>query len=1087
VRKEGPYLMQNTGPSSAGGNAATGGGRHDKIAFPFADGSSFVGRWATSFWVEPQSLEGTTLFDHGVGDPDRNRLAVHGRDGNLVFEVIDEAGIDPDPSQSPAGVERTAAQWTLPLAELGLPADTPLHLSVSAYGNRADDLSVAIDGLVRGKPKFRTYLTASIPVFDPNLGNNSDNPPGQPGSERYLDLQVESTEGFPQVGTLRIGTELFEYTGINGNSFQCQWKDSMGGRGVRMIGREFRPDIPVDGNGEPTIDISDPKLQGVSLDVYPEHPAGSQVELYGYSTLLSDDSPMMVGSTQLAGSLGGWAVARGFIDNPRQIVITPPTGSPLLIGTGLDINWTGDLKLADPLQTGTQQPPKDAQANITDAFPATGGYALLLQRRLNWEGSNQPNGLTSTTQVSGIEVIRYTSRQGNKLTGVQRAQKLPGDDRGIQGALYDGTARNFVADYNDGWYFPANPQTKLDEYPTLILWVIPISVAVQSANVLWDPQTSGFSEWVQIYPKGGDASDTEWVRYDAIAQGVHLVRANRPAWDALFYALTNTRTVDTMRVGPLGATQGPSDPTAPPWGTVQATSGSIGYVPRLEADFPQIHAARRALAFRGDPFTRTSSHGHSGSTVMQCQRLQLNWGNFGSFTGRVGRHDRIALVQGSTASGSARPPIEWHTVNWSARQYRAGALLPPGPENFGPWPFQLVAFTDGVQGAFIGPATGTWPAEPRQYDRVVKFPSGELPAAFCENVAIGSGVGNVQPVTGFVDEIEVTTHPLADLLVETAFNASANTFHVLPGTTYNAAATDWRQAGLADTYPEAGGLLQIDGEVLAYQTRADGTFTVATNGRGLLHTEAKDHDRGARVHLLTHRPMAILAGNVGPRAESLPVQAQGGLPTTYGTLLLGREVLHYTWVRAPSGQTTLEMPRWYPPGEDPTSTQGRGLFRGRFGTAPQGGVTGEAVIGFPFRYWDRFAEQSDDPELAYAQLTTTSAPAFFRTLHWREETRDPRVDIICLVRADGRAPWSADPATTPDLWRFEQAADSDIVHRIATQASRLEVRFETVYKPGVLDLVTFRQHGWKTSARVEDVRLDYEGQRRIVDERVTAR
>ena len=91
------------------------------------------------------------------------------------------------------------------------------------------------------------------------------------------------------------------------------------------------------------------------------------------------------------------------------------------------------------------------------------------------------------------------------------------------------------------------------------------------------------------------------------------------------------------------------------------------------------------------------------------------------------------------------------------------------------------------------------------------------------------------------------------------------------------------------------------------------------------------------------------------------------------------------------------------------------------------------------------------------------------------------------MRADGRVPWSSDPATTPDLWRFEQATGADIEHRIATQASRLEVRFETVYKPGVLDLVTFRAHGWKTSARVEDVRIDYEGERRIIDEQVTAR
>jgi hypothetical protein len=181
------------------------------------------------------------------------------------------------------------------------------------------------------------------------------------------------------------------------------------------------------------------------------------------------------------------------------------------------------------------------------------------------------------------------------------------------------------------------------------------------------------------------------------------------------------------------------------------------------------------------------------------------------------------------------------------------------------------------------------------------------------------------------------------------------------------------------------------------------------------------------------------------------------------------------------------MPRWYPPGEDPTSVQARGLFRARFGTAEQGGSSGEPVIAWPFRYWDRHVDQSDDPELAYFQVTTTEAPVFYRTLRWREETADPRVDVRCLVRTDGKAPWSAEPGSVPGLWRFEQGSDTDVGHRIAAHASRLELRFHVVYSPGVLDLATFQAHGWKTSVRVKDVRVEYEGQGRIFDERVTAR
>jgi hypothetical protein len=427
--REGPYELRNTGPTGGAGGAQAGGGRHDQVSFPFSNDRGFMRRFATSFWLQPQTLEGTTLFDHGDGNPDRNRLAVHGRDGQLVFEVIDEAGLDPDPSASPAGVDRTAAEWKLPLAELGLPSDTPVHVNVSAYGNRPSDLSFAVDGMTRGKGKFVTYLTAPLPPFDPSQASNAANPPGQPGSDRYLDVQVESTEGFPPVGILQIGLELFEYSGVTGNGFQCTWRDSLGGRGARQDGAEFMPAIPVDGNGKPTIDIAQLAQQGLNLAVFPAHPAGSAVQLYGYSALLSEDSPMMVGTTRLSGSVGGFAVARGYINNPRDISMPLPNGSSLRIGTGIDPTWSGELLLADPVPTGKTQPPAAAQEGIANAFSPTGGYALLMQIRRPYQGqagAGQPSG--TTTNVGGIEVIKYGARDGNKLTGVQRAQSLPGKD-----------------------------------------------------------------------------------------------------------------------------------------------------------------------------------------------------------------------------------------------------------------------------------------------------------------------------------------------------------------------------------------------------------------------------------------------------------------------------------------------------------------------------------------------------------------------------------------------------------------------------------------------------------------------------------
>lgn len=1097
VKKDGPFLLQNTGPSAPGaqrpqnqGQNQQGRGRHDRLAFPFSNNNGFVDRFGISFWLEPQTLANAVLFDHGDDNPDRNRLSVQARDGNLVFEVIDEAGLDPNPGASPAGVERTASEWSLPLAELGLPNNTPVHVAVSAMSGRPADLSFAVDGMTRGKPRYATYLTAALKVLDPNLGNNRAAPgtPGAARNERYLDVQVDSTEGFPPVGVLRIGLELFEYSAIRGNSFQCQWKDSLGGRGARQWGREHRPGIPTDANGKPTVNLDDPQFQDVNLDVFPEHPVGSAVELYGYSVLPSEDSPMMLGSTSLDGALGAFAVARAFIDQPRPIVIAPAQGNPFQLGLGIDETWSGDLLLADPLPTGRNQPPAKAQAEIHDAFPATGGYAMLVQRAFNWDVGMTP-AQSTTGRSGGIEVIRYERRDGNKLMSVQRAQRLPGVDGQINRDFYDGQAERFITDFTDWPVDPTNAQVIFDDIPTWITWVVPISLAVQNTKALWDPQATGLTEWVQLYPKGGDVNDTEWVRYDTIQQNKHLVRANRAAWSQTYFQLTQELNVTTIRVGPLGPDAIANVATTPPWGTVTATAGFIGYTPKLESTFPQIRAVRGALAFRGDPFTETSSHAHSASDVMGCHRLQLLPGNFGAYTGRVGRNDRVALVQGSLRAGGRTPIVEWHTVNWQARRYFADNLQrnQTPTERYGPWPFQLVAFQAPVQNLYMGPPTGTQYDEPRLYDRVVKFPSGELPAAYCAEPTVGAGIGNSQPMQGFVDEVEVVQHLAQDLVLDEEFDENAKIFRVNRGFYLNSAGAVATQADLSVAFPQTGGLVAIDGEILAYQSHANGEFTLATNGRGLLNTEPRGHDRGARVRFLTHRPAAILAAGVGLRDAELPVQARGALPERYGTVLLGRELLHYTWVRTRDQQALLEMPRWFPPGDDRTSSQSRGLFRGRFGSAPQAAAAGEAIIGFPFRYWDRHVDRSDDPELAYSQLTLNEAPVYFRSVRWREETVDPRVEVVCLVRADGKLRWEDEPLPAAGLWELRGGSADTPAHRLGHQGSRLELRFATRYKPGCLDLVTFRAHGWKTTARVEDVRVEYEGQGRIFDEQVTAR
>ena len=162
------------------------------------------------------------------------------------------------------------------------------------------------------------------------------------------------------------------------------------------------------------------------------------------------------------------------------------------------------------------------------------------------------------------------------------------------------------------------------------------------------------------YPAGAP-EETEWVRYDLIADRRHIVRSNRAAWAQMYFALTTQAATERVQLGRGGSTNNAypwPQTVAEAWGTVEATAGYIGYIPQLEASYPEIARVRQALGFRGDPFTQTSSHPQPNSTILPVHRMQLHWGNYGGMSARPGRLDRVALVGGSTATGTSRPGVE---------------------------------------------------------------------------------------------------------------------------------------------------------------------------------------------------------------------------------------------------------------------------------------------------------------------------------------------------------------------------------------------------------------------------------------------
>jgi hypothetical protein len=1103
---EGPYRAANSGPRA---NAATSGAAeardHSRIRFPMTSAGGVGSRHAVSFWFRLEETGPQVLYDEtSIAEaPERNRILLEVRDGMLTFELRDEAGLDPAPGSSAYAPERSAAVWQAPLESLDLVPGTWFHASLSALGNRPGQLSLLIDGVPRGEPRMRTYTVSPLETYQEDRGAASF----LDDRNRFVTIRVESTEHFPERGVLRIGLELFEYSSKDDGTFYCRYDDSAGGRRARASMREFAISVPRDDTGDPRQDL----LQIVNGDldaVVPDHPVGSAVELYGYAIPVYPQRPLQIGGARLADSLGAFSIGRAANRSGlRPIAIDIVGRSPILIGDGFDETWSGDLDLADPavVQGGGLPPPADDL--IAAGFPQGGGFALLVQRRLQLTARTaDPGQLSQPAEVGGVEVIRFGSRQGTTLRGVQRAVTLPvrfmADQ---QGFFAPQQPRKFVVEWSDTMVVRdqnAGRNVSLNELPLYMLFVVPISLPVNGA-VDDDPT---LVNWAQIRMGGGDDADTEWVRYNALVEGQHLVRADQQAFDQLRFRLTQQTALQR-----LGVTTGGLDPNEvqllrEPWlAPVADGRRRIGYVEQLEVRFPVVHEARQALAFRGDPFTGTTSHAQpANAQVLPVHRFEFDWPGYGLGTSRAGRGDRVALVQGSAREAGQIPAVEWHSVNWCVRHYSwdqvetdtTGGRAPNDiRERRGDWPFQLIAFQDPVRNIFLGEVDGSRSEQNLQdsrfLDRIVKFPSGELPAADVEEGWFGAPLqDDGLPSRGLVDEIAYVARRALPRPLDQQLPEGGNSFFVRPnvalaatGPMVNLRPRQWDDWG-DEAFPRQGGLLAIDGEILAYEQYdpQSGEVRIAPGGRGLLGTRVRAHDEGSLVQFLEHVPAAILSGSVSDRDETIPVQSLGGLPRGGGTVLLGAELLHYTWTRA---DAELGMPRWNDP-DDPRRAA-RGLFRGRFGTTPASASGGTAAIWFPFRYWDRDRARADDPESAFCQVSLADGPVWFDAFGWREDNQETLVDVQCLLRIDERAAFDADPEQTDGLWRLEDGEVAGAPHRLGRHGERFEARFVHVYRPGAFDPLTFRANAWKRAPTVDWFLLTYEGETRVLAERVTAR
>ncbi len=406
----------------------------------------------------------------------------------------------------------------------------------------------------------------------------------------------------------------------------------------------------------------------------------------------------------------------------------------------------------------------------------------------------------------------------------------------------------------------------------------------------------------------------------------------------------------------------------------------------------------------------------------------------------------------------------------------------------------------------------------RLYARLCKFPSGELPWITSSGEAqIGGDLVGGTPSSGLLDEIRVRTvqrnryalwddsraswigntvsnpYPLglnagatsvpivSSLWVPRAGNAQGAT----PGGSLlrNFWLPGGRQLDLDDPLSELSqdaGLVLIGDEIIAFrgvsQNAASGGFLLTDCIRGFMNTQPATHAFGEPILFLDFRATSRLVQSASRESGvfALADARDFGVTDTGsragGLVLLGRELVHFTQ----AGGNTLTMPTRI----DPRTGERRGIFRGRFGTRIGSHSNDDIVLDMPFRYWDRYAPQSNDPELAFFEFSVNEPRSFFKRILWHHRATKPRLGLKVLVRFDPRVPWETPPQQSGGALvlldaRSGQGQELLTRHLLNRDARGVDVRVFFTYEPNAFDAITFNTNDWKETARLLDMELRY--------------
>jgi len=987
-------------------------------------------------WFFSQDLQTGTMFELSGFENDRNRVTAAMEQGVLVVRVQGTAGpdaFDLEGNREEIIVRIDSAEYPL--------ADRWFHLSVLIRDFSHRGVQVLVDGVPRGDIDGFTHLTTALS--------------GYSGPQTGGVINVESTQGFPSRGVLRIGPEVIEYTSKTQTSFLTDRDNTnyFGGRAIREISDAF------------------------ALTTDTVHPVGSGVELYGYSALLQGNIPP--GGKSLSGNVGPWSLST-LNEGVESITgLSILNGFPIpALGQGISGSYVGPISLSAFNQT-----PEDKY--FADAFQSDGGYAYLIS------GPIAAINADDNSMIGGLEIVQYSSRDGLILTLSARnvmAPLLPGlataGVDGVRSQTLSSAGVTHIMQYR-GDLISTVSGIPFAEIPGLKPYLIPISVHAAGADDLsYHPGLDGFSEYVQL-GKQNNPETMEWIRYDHVVNG-HFVRDNWQHLNLTFANLISNFAEDDFAqpqpgISPIGldtswAPQEPGNEGRPTIGKPVEDRNDL-----LDSHIITSYSYR--LNFRGVMGTFDHQHVSGDEFVPVFNTLQVPGGLVDAGYGFVGRFDRVAVMQQNEQS----LPF-WYTVNWVHTP--VGNL--PDAARIRPL-VNYIAFETSTGIPYTGHSLQQLGSvivgdDRRQYSRLSKFPNHERPRNFGNLVVGGTAGGTTPSLQGYVDEVSLTA---VGGQGQTGILSARGSFFLREdlreGETSQVRVhgRDFMLDGFRISVPgiQAGewlkslptsGLVDIDGELIAYSdlNTANGEFTIATGGRGFLGTDIRGHSTGAPLRFMDSRASAALDNNLTSYAETIQIQRLAGFGRS-GMVLINNELIHAP-LRGPGGMISMPRERRGADGQ-----VGQGILRGRFGTQPTNHTAGTLVYSFPNRWMDNYVPQSDSGVGAWMQLGYEEPEALWRGISYQTELPDTSLAVRVLARS-GPASWEDDPRTTPGLTLIQSGHNpAGGFQPLGFRNDRLDLRVMFDWGQGAFDPATFQAVGWTQAPRLRNLVIDYMGSSRI--------